>query len=113
MTQLPCTIPNCTAPIAGKGLCANHWQHAKRHDGDPLAPWGKAPFWTGDEIRKVLDLIRGDDDRIDPEMVCRPGEQAALALHLERSKVAIRSKLHGLRKAIRASESAPTGPSRI
>jgi hypothetical protein len=53
MTKRTCSIPGCTQPQHGRGLCSKHYQRWQDH-GDP----GREPF---DRSRRVLEkVVRGE-----------------------------------------------------
>ena len=88
-----CTIPGCERKTAARGLCHTHWALWKKR-GDPLAPRLSAPYWTPEEDRKLYDLIRDTPGGIGR---AAQGEVAELAVHLERSVSACRTRLSYLR----------------
>ena len=96
--DLPCTVEQCDKPRAGNGHCATHWMQNKRR-GDPEAPRIRGRLWTPEEDRQLLALL---DDTLLGIGAARSGEVQELAIHLERSDVACRSRLWFLRKKRRA-----------
>ena len=62
----------------------------------------KGRRWMRWEVDQLLEVLRGEDGFIDTDRRCRPGEGEALARHLGRSPCAIATRLHEIRRDLRA-----------
>ena len=92
LTDQPCTVEGCGRKVAGRGLCATHWQQWKRR-GDPLAPDRRPPRWTEEEeaiLFKASDGLQSVHEWIPDALRELPG----------RSSFSIRSRAYKLRQRL-------------
>ena len=86
-----CEFPGCQNQQRARGYCAAHWKRLHRY-GD-VNVTHRAPLWSPDEDAKLLDLpvypISG---------AVLSGYLMDLAIHLERTDNAARSRLHRIRR---------------
>jgi hypothetical protein len=61
-----CNVKGCTTKAYCKGLCAKHYQRARRHDGD-----------TSDRPRIAICTIEGCGGKVDAKGLCRKHYQRA------------------------------------
>ena len=96
LTHQPCTVEGYDRLVAGRGLCAMHWARWKRHGDAATAPFRN--LWSARDIQRLEMILDCAPDGLGYAL---PGELVHAALILDRSPVAVRSKLGDLRAARR------------
>ena len=90
--ELECDFPGCTKRQRGRGYCFTHWKRLRTHGDVNVC---KRHDWTPREDAKLYGIL----DRT-PDGMARalPGELEDVALILERTVVAVRTRLFKLRR---------------